>query len=119
MSYSQVERQLKEWLNRRKVNKSVGRIPQLEEEQAELARSTGELSQLNDQLNQLEGERAQARPGSMPSAPGSWPYIRPLPSGNWIFNIPRPATTRLRHRHSWTRCSLSRPGLVPSPPGMP
>ena len=60
VSYSQVERQLKEWLNRRKVNKSVGRIPQLEEEQAELARSEGELSQLNDQLNQLEGERAQA-----------------------------------------------------------
>lgn len=60
VSYSQVERQLKEWLNRRKVNKSVGRIPQLEEEQAELARSTGDLSQLNDQLNQLEGERAQA-----------------------------------------------------------
>ena len=60
VSYSQVERQLKEWLNRRKVNKSVGRIPQLEEEQAELARSTGELSQLNDQLNQLEGERALA-----------------------------------------------------------
>ena len=60
VSYSQAERQLKEWLNRRKVNKSVGRIPQLEEEQAELARSTGELSQLNDQLNQLEGERAQA-----------------------------------------------------------
>lgn len=59
VSYSQVERQLKEWLNRRKVNKSVGRIPQLEEEQAELARSAGELSQLNDQLNQLEGERAQ------------------------------------------------------------
>ena len=60
VSYSQVERQLKEWLNRRKVNKSVGRIPQLEEEQAELARSAGEHSQLNDQLNQLEGERAQA-----------------------------------------------------------
>ena len=60
VSFSQVERQLKEWLNRRKVNKSVGRIPQLEEEQAELARSAGELSQLNDQLNQLEGERAQA-----------------------------------------------------------
>ena len=59
VSYSQVERQLKEWLNRRKVNKSVGLIPQLEEEQAELARSTGELSQLNDQLNQLEGERAK------------------------------------------------------------
>lgn len=60
VSYSQVERQLKEWLNRRKVNKSVGRIPQLEGERAELAKSVGELEQLNDQLNQLEGERAQA-----------------------------------------------------------
>lgn len=60
VSYSQVERQLKEWLNRRKVNKSVGRIPQLEGERAELARSVDELSQLNDELNQLEGARAQA-----------------------------------------------------------
>ena len=61
VSYSQVERQLKEWLNRRKVNKSVGRIPQLEGERAELAQSVGELQQLNDQINQLEGERAQAK----------------------------------------------------------
>lgn len=60
VSYSQVERQLKEWLNRRKVNKSVGRIPQLEGERAELAHSVDELSQLNDELNQLEGARAQA-----------------------------------------------------------
>ena len=60
VSYSQVERQLKEWLNRRKVNKSVGRIPQLKGERAELARSVDELSQLNDELNQLEGARAQA-----------------------------------------------------------
>lgn len=61
VSYSQVERQLKEWLNRRKVNKSVGRIPQLEGERAELAQSVAELQQLNDQINQLEGERAQAK----------------------------------------------------------
>ena len=60
VSYSQVERQLKEWLNRRKVNKSVGRIPQLEGARAELAHSVDELSQLNDELNQLEGARAQA-----------------------------------------------------------
>ena len=61
VSYSQVERQLKEWLNRRKVNKSVGRIPQLEGERAQLAQSVAELQQLNDQINQLEGERAQAK----------------------------------------------------------
>lgn len=60
VSYSQVERQLKEWLNRRKVNKSVGRIPQLEGERAELSQSVAELEELNDQLNQLEGARAQA-----------------------------------------------------------
>ena len=60
VSYSQVERQLKEWLNRRKVNKSVGRIPQLEGERAELSQSVAELEELNDQLNQLEGDRAQA-----------------------------------------------------------
>ena len=72
VSYSQVERQLKEWLNRRKVNKSVGRIPQLEGERAELARSVDELSQLNDELNQLEAPGPK-RPGGTPSAPGSWP----------------------------------------------
>ena len=60
VSYSQVERQLKEWLNRRKVNKSVGRIPQLEGERTQLAQSVAELEELNDQLNQLEGARAQA-----------------------------------------------------------
>ena len=61
VSFSQVERQLKEWLNRRKVNKSVGRIPQLEGERAELARSVRELDQLNDELNQMEGARAQTQ----------------------------------------------------------
>lgn len=60
VSYSQVERQLKEWLNRRKVNKSVGRIPQLEGERTQLAQSVAQLEELNDQLNQLEGARAQA-----------------------------------------------------------
>lgn len=60
VSYSQVERQLKEWLNRRKVNKSVGRIPQLEGERTELAQRVDEMAQVNSQLNQLEGERAQA-----------------------------------------------------------
>ena len=59
VSYTQVERQLKEWLNRRKVNKSVGRIPQLEGERAQLEQSVGELEQLNDELNQLEGARVQ------------------------------------------------------------
>lgn len=60
VSYSQVERQLKEWLNRRRVNKSVGRIPQLEGKRAELAQSVAQLEELNDHLNQLEGARAQA-----------------------------------------------------------
>ena len=48
VSYSQTEARLKEWLNRRKVNKSVGLIPKLE----------GELHQVEDDLNRLEAVSA-------------------------------------------------------------
>ena len=42
VSFSQVERRLKDWLNRRKVNSRVGLIPQLE----------GELSQMEEAISQ-------------------------------------------------------------------
>lgn len=42
VSFSQVERRLKDWLNRRKVNSRVGLIPQLE----------GELSQVEEAISQ-------------------------------------------------------------------
>lgn len=44
VSYSQVEGKLREWSNRRRVNRSVGLIPKLEEE----------LGQVNSQLEQLD-----------------------------------------------------------------
>lgn len=59
VSYSQVERRLKEWLNRRWVNKSVGRIPQLEEELRLVTAARQSLEQVNDALNRLEADYAR------------------------------------------------------------
>lgn len=51
VSYSQVERRLKDWLNRRKVNSRVGLIPELEEE---LAGVEGSLSRQGKLLRQAQ-----------------------------------------------------------------
>ena len=59
VSFSQVQGRLKDWLNRRRVNRSVGEIPRLE---GELAQVRGELAQLEEvtaRLTDLEGERAR------------------------------------------------------------
>ncbi len=61
VSYSQVESRLKEWLNRRKVNKSVGRIPQLEEELSRVRQQREELEQLTGALNTLSAEETELR----------------------------------------------------------
>lgn len=75
VSYSQTESRLREWLNRRKVNRSVGLIPklegeldqvtatlsQLEEVTAELARLEEERSALAAKIQDLEGEKALHR----------------------------------------------------------
>ena len=61
VSYSQAEGRLKEWLNRRKVNKSVGRIPQLEGELAQVRASREELEQLTGALNALAAEERGLR----------------------------------------------------------
>lgn len=58
VSYSQVERQLKDWLNRRKVNKSVGLIPKLEEELTTLQRSYIEAERINETINQTTVEQS-------------------------------------------------------------
>ena len=49
VSFSQVQNRLKDWLNKRKVNKSVGEIPRLE----------GELTQTLQNLEQLEAAEAE------------------------------------------------------------
>lgn len=51
VSYSQVERRLKDWLNRRKVNARVGLIPELE----------GELSQVEEALSRQGSLLRRAR----------------------------------------------------------
>ena len=70
VSYSAVERTLKDWRNRRKSNRANGLIPQLEEERAGLAQSLrdrsqaqrrreeaeAELTALKEEQNQLRGE---------------------------------------------------------------
>ena len=61
VSYSQAEGRLKEWLNRRKVNKSVGRIPQLEGELSQVRDAREELEQLTGALNSLTAEEANLR----------------------------------------------------------
>ena len=61
VSYSQAEGRLKEWLNRRKVNKSVGRIPQLEGELSQVKAAREELEQLTGALNALAAEEKHLR----------------------------------------------------------
>ena len=61
VSYSQAEGRLKEWLNRRRVNKSVGRIPQLEEELSQVKAARAELEQLTGALNALSAEEKSLR----------------------------------------------------------
>ena len=58
VSYSQAENQLKEWLNRRKVNKTVGLIPKLEQELDQTRRTLNHLEQVTAAIAQCEGEKA-------------------------------------------------------------
>lgn len=57
VSYSQTEGRLREWLNRRKVNRSVGLIPRLEGELREVDQALEQLEELSGRIALLEGER--------------------------------------------------------------
>ena len=59
VSFSQAQGRLREWLNRRKVNKSVGRIPQLEEELARVRSQREELEALNGEINRSQARRLE------------------------------------------------------------
>ena len=59
VSFSQVQNRLKDWLNKRKVNKSVGEIPRLEEELTQVRERLEELDAVNGQVSQLELELRQ------------------------------------------------------------
>ena len=66
VSFSQVQSRLKAWQNQRKVNKSVGEIPRLEgelaqiqEEQTALKEASDQAAQLEEEVRALEGQRDQ------------------------------------------------------------
>ena len=94
VSYTQAEGRLKEWLNRRRVNKSVGRIPQLEEELSQVKAARAELEQLTGALNALSAEekslrrKKEALEEEMPPTGGwprrSGPAFYPRPGRIWI-----------------------------------
>ena len=59
VSFSQVQGRLKDWLNRRRVNRSVGEIPRLEGELAQVRDTLTQLEEVTARLTDLEGERAR------------------------------------------------------------
>ena len=58
VSFSQAMGRLKEWKNKRQVNRSVGDIPKLEQELAQVEDALEQLEEISGQLARLEGERA-------------------------------------------------------------
>jgi len=58
-SFTQVQARLKEWQNKRKVNKSVGELPRLEAQLAQVRASLADLEAVNAQIAALEEERAR------------------------------------------------------------
>ena len=57
VSFSQTEARLKEWLNRRKVNRSVGLIPKLEGELDQVREALAQLEEVGGRIARLEEER--------------------------------------------------------------
>ncbi len=58
VSFSQAMARLKEWKNRRQVNKSVGDIPKLEGELEQVRQALDQLAEVSAQAAQLEGEQS-------------------------------------------------------------
>ena len=59
VSCSQTQNRLREWANHRKVNKTVGLIPELEGELAKLRESLSRLERINAGISRTEGERTE------------------------------------------------------------
>lgn len=57
ISYSQAEATLRDWLNRRKVNRSVGLIPKLEEELSQVNETLSNLKEETEEVVRLDAER--------------------------------------------------------------
>ena len=59
VSFSQAQERLKEWRNRRRVNRSVGEIPRLEGELAQAEARLNQMDEVTRQLARLAEERAE------------------------------------------------------------
>lgn len=59
VSYSAVERTLKDWRNRRRANRANGLIPQMEEERSELDRTLREMDEIRRRRAQAEEQLAR------------------------------------------------------------
>ncbi|MCI8551886.1 MAG: AAA family ATPase [Lawsonibacter sp.] len=59
VSFSQAMNRLKEWKNRRQVNKSVGEIPKLEGELAQVEESLAQMEEISGEISRLEGDQAE------------------------------------------------------------
>lgn len=59
VSCSQTQARLREWANHRKVNKTVGIIPELEGELAELRDTLSRLERINSAISRTERERTE------------------------------------------------------------
>lgn len=57
VSFTQVQSRLKEWLNKRRVNKSVGEIPRLESELSQAREALNQMDEVTAQVAQLEETR--------------------------------------------------------------
>lgn len=57
VSFTQVQNRLKDWLNKRRVNKSVGEIPRLEMELSQVREEQARLEEAAQQISRLEGEQ--------------------------------------------------------------
>ena len=58
VSFTQVQSRLKDWLNKRRVNKSVGELPRLEGELTQVRADLADLDEVTALIARLEGERA-------------------------------------------------------------
>ena len=78
VSFSQVQSRLKAWQNKRKVNKSVGEIPRLEGELAQVREELTAVTEASHQAAQLEEEVRRPRRA----------FTRPWPGRRWSRRLP-------------------------------
>ena len=98
VSFSQTQARLREWLNRRRVNKSVGQIPKLEQE----------LSQVEEQAEALSALSAPWNGSGPMRSPVSAAAVRP-PRISWTRPGRRPGPPWTRPRSSWLSWSNTAP----------